>query len=96
MYLYLKTVEATHVIAFYPDAMNAMYSAGQNDEWQVMMGTFDQLTESKGSAAGRSIHTFNMEGEGPIHHILQLNVDDPGKMLQHLKKCGQQLSLIID
>ena len=81
-------VEATHVIAFTgdPDAMNAMYSAGQNDEWQVMMGTFDQLTESKGSAAGRSIHTFNMEGEGPIHHILQLNVDDPGKYAPAFKK----------
>mgnify|MGYP003316526156 CR=1 FL=1 len=49
--------KATHVIAFTgnPDAMNAMYSAGQNDEWQVMMSTFDQLTESEGSGAGRSI-----------------------------------------
>ena len=80
--------EATHVIAFTgnPDAMNAMYSAGQNDQWQVMMNTFDQLTESKGSAAGRSIHTFNVEGEGPIHHILQLKVDEPDKYAPAFKK----------
>ena len=80
--------EATHIIAFTgnPDAMNAMYSAGQNDQWQVMMSTFDQLTESKGSAAGRSIHTFNVEAEGPIHHILQLNVKEPEKYAPAFKK----------
>lgn len=80
--------KATHVIAFTgnPDAMNAMYSAGQNDEWQVMMSTFDQLTESEGSGAGRSIHTFNTEAEGPIHHILQLKVEEPAKYETAFKK----------
>ena len=80
--------EATHVIAFTgdPDAMNAMYSAGQNDQWQVMMNTFDQLTESKGSAAGRSIHTFNVDAEGPMHHIIQLKVDEPSKYAPAFKK----------
>ena len=74
-------VDATHIISFTgsPDAMNAMYSSEQKDDWMVMMSTFDQLTESDGSAAGRSIHTFNSEASGPIHQIYMLDVAEPGK-----------------
>ena len=81
-------VDATHVIAFTgsADAMNAQYATGLSDEWKVMMSTFDQLTESDGSAAGRSIHTINAEAEGPIQHIIQLKVDEPQKYVPAFKK----------
>lgn len=81
-------MDATHVIAFTgsADAMNAQYTRETGDDWKVMMSTFDQVTKSDGSAAGRSIHTINTDAEGPMQHIIQLKVDDPQKYAPAFKK----------
>ena len=81
-------VKATHIIAFSgsPDAMNSQYATVQTDEWHLMMSRLGQLTENDGSAAGRSIHTINSEVEGPIHHIVMLDVDEPSKKADAFKK----------
>ena len=76
----------TDKLQFLVDAMNAQYTRETGDDWKVMMSTFDQVTKSDGSAAGRSIHTINTDAEGSMQHIIQLKVDDPQKYVPAFKK----------
>ena len=69
--------EATHTLNIFGDmdSMNEAYSTEQDSDWFLFIEKLNQFIERL-LLAGRAIHTFNMEGEAPIHHILQLNVDD--------------------